>query len=45
MVEAMTMIRPKLQALYGSLTDEQKAKFNIMGPAQNSAAGAAPQNE
>ena len=32
MVEAMNAIRPKLQDFYGSLNDEQKAKFNIMAP-------------
>ena len=32
MMEAMNTIRPKLQAFYASLSDEQKAKFNIMGP-------------
>ncbi len=28
----MNTIRPKLQDFYASLNDEQKAKFNIMGP-------------
>ena len=32
MVEAMNVIRPKLQDFYASLNDEQKAKFNIMTP-------------
>jgi LTXXQ motif family protein len=45
MVEAMKIVRPKLQAFYASLNDEQKAKFNIMGPAQSAAASAAQQNE
>jgi hypothetical protein len=45
MVDAMKIIQPKLQAFYAALSDEQKAKFNIMGPAQSAAAGAAPQNE
>jgi len=29
MVDAMDVIRPKLQAFYSSLTDEQKARFNV----------------
>ena len=45
MVEAMKTIRPKLQDFYRSLSDEQKAKFNIMGPAQSAASGAQPQND
>ena len=45
MVDAMNTIEPKLQAFYASLSDEQKARFNTMGPAQSAAAGAAPQNE
>jgi hypothetical protein len=44
MVEAMKTIRPKLQDFYTSLSDEQKAKFNIMGPAQSAASGAQPEN-
>ena len=38
MVEAMNTIRPKLQAFYGSLSDEQKARFNIMGSPQKASA-------
>jgi hypothetical protein len=38
MVEAMNSVRPKLVAFYDSLSDEQKAKFNTMGPPQNAAA-------
>jgi hypothetical protein len=45
MVEAIKIIKPKLQTFYAALSDEQKAKFNIMGPAQSATAGAAPQNE
>jgi hypothetical protein len=37
MVEAMNTVRPKLQAFYASLTDDQKARFNTMGPPQQSA--------
>jgi hypothetical protein len=37
MVEAMNAVRPKLQAFYASLNDEQKARFNTMGPPQQSA--------
>jgi len=38
MVEAMNTIRPKLQDFYASLKDDQKAKFNIMGPPPNASA-------
>jgi hypothetical protein len=38
MVDAMNTIRPKLQAFYSSLSDEQKARFNTMGP-QTASAG------
>ena len=38
MVEAMNTIGPKLQAFYNSLSDEQKARFNTMGPPQNASA-------
>jgi hypothetical protein len=38
MVEAMNTIRPKLQDFYASLNDDQKAKFNIMGPPPNASA-------
>jgi hypothetical protein len=31
-VAAMNTVRPKLQAFYDSLNDEQKARFNTMGP-------------
>ena len=40
MVGAMKTIRPKLQDFYASLSDEQKAKFNIMGPGQNASSDA-----
>jgi len=45
MVEAMKTIRPKLQDFYNALSDEQKAKFNIMGPAQSASSGAQQQND
>jgi len=32
MVNAMKTIRPKLEQFYASLSDEQKARFNTMGP-------------
>ena len=32
MVEAMKTVRPPLEAFYASLSDEQKARFNTMGP-------------
>jgi LTXXQ motif family protein len=45
MVAAMKTIRPKLADFYASLSDEQKAKFNIMGPARSASSdAAAPMN-
>jgi hypothetical protein len=38
MVDAINIIRPKLQAFYASLSDEQKARFNTMGPPQSASA-------
>jgi hypothetical protein len=38
MVDAMNTIRPKLQAFYASLSDDQKARFNTMAPPQNASA-------
>ncbi len=35
MVDAMNTIHPKLQAFYSSLSDEQRARFNTMGPPRN----------
>jgi hypothetical protein len=35
MMDAMKTVRPKLETFYASLSDEQKAKFNTMGPPQN----------
>jgi hypothetical protein len=37
MVEATKSIRPDLESLYASLSDGQKARFNVMGPLPNSA--------
>jgi hypothetical protein len=37
MVDAMNTVRPKLHAFYASLSDEQKARFNTMGPPPRSA--------
>ena len=34
LVDAMKSVRPKLADFYASLTDEQKARFNTMGPPQ-----------
>jgi LTXXQ motif family protein len=45
MVDAMKTIRPKLADFYTSLSDEQKAKFNIMGPGQSATSDAAPMND
>jgi hypothetical protein len=32
MADAIKSVRPDLQNFYASLSDEQKAKFNTMGP-------------
>jgi len=37
-VAAMNTVRPKLQDFYASLNDEQKARFNTMGPPPNASA-------
>jgi hypothetical protein len=37
MVEATKSVRPDLESFYGSLSDGQKARFNVMGPLPNSA--------
>ena len=34
MAEAIKIVRPALASFYGSLTDEQKARFNTLGPPQ-----------
>jgi LTXXQ motif family protein len=36
MADAMKSVRPKLENFYASLSDEQKASFNTMGPPQPS---------
>ena len=38
MVDAMKTIRPKLADFYASLSDEQKARFNTVGPPPPNAA-------
>ena len=40
MLEAMKTVRPKLQQFYASLDDEQKARFDTMGPPQGASAQA-----
>lgn len=35
MVDALATIRPKLEAFYASLSDEQKARFNTLHPPQH----------
>jgi hypothetical protein len=37
MTDAIKSVRPDLQNFYASLSDEQKAKFNTMGPPPNAA--------
>jgi hypothetical protein len=38
MVDALQIIRPKLEAFYASLSDEQKARFNTLHPPHNASA-------
>jgi uncharacterized protein YjbI with pentapeptide repeats len=38
MAEAIKTVRPALASFYGSLTDEQKARFNTLGPPQTASA-------
>jgi hypothetical protein len=35
MMEAIKIVQPALDSFYGSLTDEQKARFNQLGPRQS----------
>jgi hypothetical protein len=44
MLEAIKSIRPDLEAFYSSLNDEQKARFNTMGPPPQSASSQPEQN-
>ena len=37
MVDAIEAVRPNLKNFYASLSDEQKARFNLMGPPPKSA--------
>ena len=37
MVDAIETVRPNLKNFYASLSDEQKARFNLMGPPPKSA--------
>jgi hypothetical protein len=34
MLEAINIVQPALENFYGSLTDEQKARFNLLGSQQ-----------
>lgn len=43
MVDAIKAIRPKLQDFYATLSDEQKAQFNTMGPAPQNASSSSGQ--
>ena len=43
-VEAMKTVRPKLESFYASLSDEQKAKFNTMGPPESASSSPEGQN-
>jgi hypothetical protein len=35
MLEAIKIVQPALESFYGGLTDEQKARFNLLGAAQS----------
>ena len=35
MADAIKSVRPSLESFYASLSDEQKAKFNMMGPPES----------
>jgi hypothetical protein len=37
MAAAVKTVRPALADFYGSLTDEQKARFNMLGPPRQAA--------
>ena len=37
MAEAIKIVRPELASFYASLSDEQKARFNLLGPSQTTA--------
>ena len=43
MADAIGSIRPPLENFYASLNDEQKARFNMMGPAPRAASSQSPQ--
>jgi LTXXQ motif family protein len=34
MIQAVKIVRPALDTFYASLSDEQKARFNVMGQPQ-----------
>ncbi|HLQ93679.1 MAG TPA: Spy/CpxP family protein refolding chaperone, partial [Xanthobacteraceae bacterium] len=34
-LEAIKVVQPALEEFYGSLTDEQKARFNVLGAQQS----------
>lgn len=35
LLEAIKMVEPALDTFYGTLTDEQKARFNLLGGSQS----------
>ncbi|MGB8895061.1 MAG: Spy/CpxP family protein refolding chaperone, partial [Pseudolabrys sp.] len=35
MLDAIRLVQPALESFYGSLTDEQKARFNLLGSQQS----------
>jgi len=35
MLDAINIVQPALESFYGSLTDEQKARFNLLGSQQS----------
>jgi LTXXQ motif family protein len=45
MLEAVRIVRPALEAFYNALNDEQKARFNALGPQLPAASEGQPQQE
>ena len=43
MVDAIKSVRPNLQTFYASLSDDQKARFNTLGPPPKAASSGGPQ--
>jgi hypothetical protein len=44
MIQAVNIVRPALESFYASLSDEQKARFNVMGQPQGQTTSQARDN-